>query len=343
MALRARLCRPPAAGSASGTESRAVTDSPVDGSGWIEVAAAVIEKDDGSFLLAQRPAGKVYAGWWEFPGGKCEPGETPAQALARELHEELGIEVDQAFPWITRTHVYPHGRVRLHFFRVPGWHGALQSREGQAFAWQRFPQLTVDPVLPANGPILKALSLPLVLGISQVKDLGAEEFLRRLDSALGRGLRFIQVREPALTHAALESVAREIVRRAHEASALVVLNGDPDLAQAIGADGVHLPARILAGTRERPGFRWVGASCHDREELERAQDLGLDYALAGPVLPTASHPGEPGIGWTALAEMVTGLELPIFAIGGLRPDHLHEARVAGAHGIAAIRSTWIPG
>src|SRR4051812_34973164 len=84
----------------------------------IEVAAAVIQRGDGSFLLAQRPPGKVYAGYWEFPGGKIEPGEDGAQALARELHEELGIDIAPPYPWISRIYTYPHGTVRLQFFRV---------------------------------------------------------------------------------------------------------------------------------------------------------------------------------------------------------------------------------
>src|SRR5580765_1100954 len=103
----------------------------------VEVAAAVIQRPDGTFLLAQRPPGKVYAGYWEFPGGKAEPGEPAAQALARELHEELGIEVDTAYPWITRVFTYPHGTVRLRFFRVVSWKSEPHPREGQAIAWQR--------------------------------------------------------------------------------------------------------------------------------------------------------------------------------------------------------------
>ena len=137
------------------------------GERWIEVAAAVIERPDGSFLLAQRPAGKVYEGWWEFPGGKVEVGEPVADALARELHEELGIEVVGAYPWITRTFRYPHGNVRLHFYRVTDWRGEPHSREDQALAWQRMPGLTVDPILPANGPILASLALPVTMGITQ--------------------------------------------------------------------------------------------------------------------------------------------------------------------------------
>ena len=91
----------------------------------VEAAAAVILRPDGSFLLGRRPEGKPYAGYWEFPGGKVEPGETAAQALVRELHEELGIEAERFHPWLTREFVYPHAHVHLHFFRVVGWRGAI--------------------------------------------------------------------------------------------------------------------------------------------------------------------------------------------------------------------------
>ncbi len=100
----------------------------------VDVAAAVIEQPDGSFLLAQRPAGKVYEGYWEFPGGKVEPDEAVADALGRELHEELGIEVEHAYPWITRTYAYPHATVRLHFYRVVRWRHDPHPREGQSIA-----------------------------------------------------------------------------------------------------------------------------------------------------------------------------------------------------------------
>jgi len=106
----------------------------------VEVAAAVLQRADGSFLLAQRPEGKIWAGYWEFPGGKLEAGETAREALVRELCEELGIEVTTAYPWITRLFTYPHATVRLSFFRVTEWRGELYPHEGQQFSWQIPPQ-----------------------------------------------------------------------------------------------------------------------------------------------------------------------------------------------------------
>ena len=119
----------------------------------VDVAVGVLIAPDGRFLLTTRPAGKVYAGWWEFPGGKFEPGETVQQALARELHEELGITVGAVQPWQQEIVDYPHALVRLHFCKVHDWQGDLHMHEGQRFAWQQLP-VTVAPVLPGTVPVL---------------------------------------------------------------------------------------------------------------------------------------------------------------------------------------------
>ena len=126
-----------------------------------DVAVGVlIERDaagrEGRFLLTSRPEGKVYAGYWEFPGGKFEPGETVALALARELHEELGIRIGIAdvHPWQQEVFDYPHARVRLHFCKVYAWTGDFEMKEGQQMAWADLP-VTVAPVLPGTLPVLR--------------------------------------------------------------------------------------------------------------------------------------------------------------------------------------------
>ena len=132
----------------------------------VPVAAAVITRGDGRVLLAQRPSGKPYAGYWEFPGGKVEPGETPRAALTRELTEELGLTVRRAAPWLVQRFVYPHAHVELHFFRVHEWEGDPVGHDGQAFAWQMPGAFDVAPLLPANTLVLRALTLPEVCGIT---------------------------------------------------------------------------------------------------------------------------------------------------------------------------------
>jgi 8-oxo-dGTP diphosphatase len=308
----------------------------------VEVAAAVIERPDGAFLLAQRPEGKVYAGWWEFPGGKVEAGEPVDIALARELHEELGLDVEEAYPWITRTFDYQHAAVRLNFYRVVRWRGDPQAKEGQRFAWQRLPELTVGPILPANGPILKALGLPLVMGVTQAEVLGVQDFLEQFDRALERGLGLVQVREKGMTPGVLAGFSSEVVRRARARHCRVLLNGPPDIAAAAGADGIHLSAEALSRTEVRPEFELVGASCHTVAELARVAELALDYAILGPVQETPTHPNVPGMGWDRFRVVAGGQPMPVYAIGGLGERDLGKARRAGAHGIAAIRAAWRP-
>ncbi|SDV49575.1 NUDIX domain-containing protein [Chitinasiproducens palmae] len=138
--------------------------SSADGRPVTEVAVGVIIRPDGSFLLAQRPAGKPYAGYWEFPGGKLETGETVAHALARELEEELGLDIVASEAWRVLEHDYPHAYVRLHFCKIHNWRGEPVGREGQAFRWHA-PGGAIDPavqpLLPAALPVIEWLAAEL--------------------------------------------------------------------------------------------------------------------------------------------------------------------------------------
>ena len=309
------------------------------------VAAAVIERPDGRFLLGQRAADTVYAGYWEFPGGKVEAGETPRQALLRELREELAIEVTRADPWLLREHTYEHAQVRLHFFRVRAWRGEPLPRVHRALVWQtpgaaNNCNCAVAPMLPANAPVLAALTLPDFYAITHAGDIGVAAQLAALDRALAGGLRLVQVREPRLAAAQRAEFARAVVSRCHAAGARVLINGDAALARAVHADGVHLPAAQLAECAARPDFPLVAASCHTRAELDRAARLGCDFAVFGPVRATATHSEQAGIGWDGLAAQLAVPPTPTFALGGLSRADLDAARAAGAHGIAAIRAAW---
>ncbi|MDP1996926.1 MAG: Nudix family hydrolase, partial [Gallionella sp.] len=267
------------------------------------------------------------------------------------LHEELGIEVKSAYPWITRVFTYPHATVRLNFFRVTEWHGELHPHEGQQFAWQpslsptlsrkrERGQIGASPILPANAPILRALELPSMYAISNAAELGVEGFLRRLEVALGKGLRLVQLREKHLSRDELRELALRVVKLAHAHGAKVLLNGDVALAQEVGADGVQLTSAQLAELRERPAVDWCAASCHNAEELRRAEALGCDFALLSPVLPTQSHPGAPHLGWENFAAIAAGSSIPVYALGGLTHGDMLTAWRYGAHGISLLRQAW---
>jgi 8-oxo-dGTP diphosphatase len=305
-----------------------------------EVVAAVLTQTDGRVLLAQRPPGKVYAGYWEFPGGKVEPGELLETALARELHEELGIVVSRACRWITRVFEYPHAIVRLNFFRVFDWQGEPHPHEGQVFSWQQPDAVEVTPLLPANFPILKALSLPPLLGITHAESLGVDTFLARLDIALANGLRLIQLRDKTLPEDARLALARETVRRAHRYGARVLVNGTLELARATGADGVHLDSTAAAKLTAHPDCSWVGVSCHDAAELAHAAAIEADFALLSPVLPTLTHPGAATLGWDTFSALAAASPIPVYGLGGLGHDDVALAQSHGAHGVALLRGAW---
>jgi 8-oxo-dGTP diphosphatase len=306
----------------------------------VRVAAAVLLEPNGRVLLAQRPEGKPYAGYWEFPGGKLEPGETPRHALDRELHEELGIVVRRASPWLVQEFVYPHAHVELHFFRVFEWDGEPASHDGQAFEWQTPGRYTVAPLLPANTRILAALDLPLVYGITCAEDSDEETFLARAERALEGGLRLVQLRDRTWPLARRLALARLLVPLARRFGARVLWNGGVEEARDATCDGVHWPSARLMTATSRPGDMLVGASCHTHEELAHAGALGVDFAVLGPVAPTPTHPSAVPLGWDGFSRTVQATRVPVFALGGLTASDLRTAIDAGAHGVALRRAAW---
>lgn len=319
---------------------------------YVNVAAAVIQRADGHILLGQRAPDTFYPGYWEFPGGKVEAGETPAGALVRELEEELGIQVNAYTPWIVRQHHYEHAHVTLHFFRVTAWEGELRDHVHSALAWQHPDHFTVNPMLPANAPVLKSLQLPELMCVSQAQQIGIDAGLEQLQRALQRGIRFFQIRESGLSDADYAEFLERALALPGMAQALVVVNEDPrqlrlPIRAYQGVKGIQLTARLCSEFAQRSAspeqrvlpaeFAFLGASCHSAQELHNAAAIGCDYAVMGSVKATASHPDHTPLGWPAFAALAAGSTIPVLAIGGLSPQDLCEAQRHHAHGIAGIR------
>ena len=305
----------------------------------LHVVAAVLRDARGRVLLAQRPAGKAHAGLWEFPGGKLEPGEDALAALSRELDEELGIEVVAARPLIA----IPHGRIVLDVWEVPAFAGCLHAREGQALAWIAPAVIDVATMPPADRPVVTALRLPDRHLVTPNVDPGGETaFLAGLERALESGVRLVNLRLPGVERARVARVARAARAVCARHAAALLLHADWELAEVLGLDGVHLPGAVARGleTRPLPASRLLGVSCHDAAELEHAAHIGADFATLSPVLPTASHPGAPTLGWDAARALVAGARIPIYLLGGLGVADIAAARAGGAQGIAAIRGLW---
>lgn len=306
----------------------------------VRVAAAVLLRPDGSVLLAQRPPGKPYAGYWEFPGGKFEPGESPRAALDRELREELGIVVRRAAPWFIQEFRYPHAHVELHFHRVFGWDGELVGHDGQAFEWQVPGRYTVAPLLPANTRILAALELPPVYGITCAADTGEDAFLARAERALAGGLALVQLREKDWPLPRRDALAARLLLLARRFAAKVLLNGTAEDARRLGCDGVHWTSAMLASAAQRPADMMAAASCHTLADIARAGELGLDFAVLGPVAATPTHPMAVPLGWQGFAATIARTRLPVYALGGLAAADLDPAIEHGAQGVALRRAAW---
>lgn len=307
----------------------------------INVAVAVIQRKDGYILFTERPAGKACAGEWEFPGGKVEAGETPREALSREIEEELAIHITQARPWITLPHNYPHASVLLHFFIVTDWTGTEHGREGQQLSWQKLSELTISPLLAANAPVIRALQLPDIYAISCISEIGEEEFLHRLAGGIERGLKLLQLREKSLSNCQLHRLVDQILPITVPAGVSLLINSDMPFEQQKRFSGLHLTSRHLMMLNHRPEYDTVAASCHNKEELQQAVKLGVDFAVLSPVMKTLSHPEAAPLGINKMAEIITDCPIPVYALGGMTIDQLHEIQSHGAHGIAMLRNAWL--
>ncbi len=308
----------------------------------VPVAVGVITDSDGRFLVARRAAGKPWAGLWEFPGGKREAGESRWQALARELHEELGIAAQAGVPLIRLQSPADGAQsVVLDVWRVTAFSGTPSGREGQALMWVTLDELDTLPMPPANRIIRRAGRLPDRYLITPPGPMPLELLVDALLRAVVQGVRLIQVRRPRASDADLAALAEALapVRRAQGVTLL--LNGAPAQAHALGYDGVHLSGARLAAMTTRPlDPGWIAASCHGPADLARASALALDFAVLSPVRPTPDHAAATPLGWRRWARLVRDAGLPVYALGGVGTADLSCARQLGGQGIAAIRDLW---
>ncbi len=306
----------------------------------LPVVAAVLERGDGRLLVAQRPHHLDHGGCWEFPGGKVEPGESETAALARELVEELGIELLESRPLLHLEHRYPKRRVALSFHRVVRWRGEPVGREGQPLRWLPAEALTQLDFPEANRPLLRRLAPPRCCLVTGAAD-DAGDFMRRLQRGLDRGADLVQYRhrdEPERW----QRLARDVIACCQERQVPVVLNAYPVWVERLGADGVHLASRQLLALQQRPltaEYR-VTAACHDLEQLRHADALAIDLALLSPLQSTTSHPGAPVLGWQRFAQLAGQVQLPVAGLGGVGPDQIAQVRQHGGCGIAAISALW---
>lgn len=313
------------------------TDSAV-----VHVAVAAIVNQQNQVLVSLRPEQVHQGGLWEFPGGKVESGESVKRALNREIAEELGIHIGNSEPLIRINYSYPDKSVLLDVWRVTEFTGEPQGLEGQPIQWCDIATLDASDFPRANRAIIHALQLPEVYMItgSFVDDA---DFERRLHSALEKGIKLVQLRiksiESDQQYLHFAQLAQQLCQ---QYSARVLLNTTLDVFARSDADGLHLSSQQMFEYMQRPVSDQVllSVSCHNLQQLQQAARLGADLVLISPLKETGSHPGVPGIGWDAFAELVSHVNVPAYALGGMQEKDRPVAIGSGAQGIAAISSYW---
>jgi len=306
----------------------------------VEVAAGVLRDAEGRVLVSRRPAGLHLAGLWEFPGGKIEPGEAPADALARELAEELDVRIGPSRPLVSVRHEYPDQIVRLHLFEIHSFEGTPRGVEGQPLRWVPVDELASLEMPAADRPLIRLLDLDGHFSISPSPSTfdSPAAFVDGWRQCLEAGFRLLGL------HAARgERVAVGLVdaidRMTREYGARWVASGD--LAQCYGwpAHGLQLDTAELMHLDRRPWphDRLVIASCHDLEETRIAESLDVDLVTLTPAAEGADRGFVPPLNWDAFERVVRFCPLPVFARGDLRPEDWARVRGAGGFGVAGVR------
>jgi len=313
----------------------------------VHVAAAVIVNEKDEVCISLRHKDAHQGGLWEFPGGKIESGETVEQALIREISEELTLTVEHSRPLIKINYRYPDKSVCLHVCKVLAYKGSASGVEGQQVEWVPVSQLSFYEFPAANLPVIKALQLPekyLITGSFNDHN----DFVDKLENAISGGIRLVQLRlksgslkDITQAQALVESTA-QICQRS---DVMLMLNLSNEYLNAVDLSritfsGFHADSNTLMALSQRESGLLFSASCHNEEELLKAERLQADFVVLSPVQKTASHPEATAIGWPQFANMVENVLVPVFALGGLSEDDLEKAWLSGAQGIAAIGAFW---
>lgn len=305
----------------------------------LHIAVGVIlDQATDTVLVARRPEHLHLGGLLEFPGGKLDPGEHVRDALARELREELNINVTRARPLIQINHDYTNESVLLDVWLVTDWSGEAEGMEDQEIMWLQKAALSKAEFPVANRPIITAVNLPAVYGITPDLPQYDNRFFTRLERILDNGLKLLQFRSKQLDEQSKLSVLQEIFNMCRDNHCRLLINGVAGKTMLDFANGVHLTGRDLMSLDQRPLAQdhLVAASCHNLAEIEQAGRIGVDFAVLSPVNKTTSHENTEPIGWSGFSGLVQACNLPVYALGGIKTTDMDKAISCGGQGIAMI-------
>jgi 8-oxo-dGTP diphosphatase len=310
---------------------------------YLHVAVGVIENNLGQILIAKRPESAHQGGLWEFPGGKVDPGETCQQALVRELNEELAIHVAKSEPLIQIRHNYSDKSVLLDVHKVTNFSGEPKGNEGQPVAWVNPESLSQYTFPAANQPIIQAVMLPRFCAITGSFE-SLNDFAEKFSRLVSYQHKMVQLRIENFSlnqHNEYLRIAKKIcgkdIQLQVNATAAEFLKIDSDYKL-----GLHLNSSSLMQLESRPIDNNVllGASCHSLAELKQAEKIQVDYVFLSPVKPTKSHPHTNVLGWEKFKELISQINIPVYALGGLDETDSFQAIQSGAQGVASISAWW---
>ncbi len=300
----------------------------------ISIVIGIVRNADNAVFISRRHNALHQGGLWEFPGGKVENDETLENALARELKEEIGIEVVSAKPLISLQHDYSDRLVKLHVFDITQYIGIPQSLLHQESLWTKISNLDNYEFPVANRAILNALKLPPYYAILN-DDSG--DLLLKLEHLLSQNIQLIQARLKNSTERQVREFSEIALPLCKKNQAVLLMNSGVKNAFRIPCHGVHLTSSDLMNLETRPeNLNWLSASCHNLDALRHAEKIGVDFVVIAPVLKTNTHPEIEPLGWNAFSKLVAACNLPVYALGGLKKSDLQTAQSIGAQGIAGI-------
>lgn len=306
------------------------------------VIGIVFNRRRDSVLLSKRLNNAHQGGLWEFPGGKRAGRERPEETLTRELKEEIDITVSDSSPLLKFEYDYPDRSLEIEARVVEHWSGTPVAREGQAIKWTAVEDLGEIDFPAANHKIIRALRLPEIYFITPDVQAYDQRFLDSIESILDAGIRLLRLRSNNLVGKDRYDIAVKLKHLCWKYNCWFLYDGTPEEVMELGADGLHLTSRTMKGLVERPldqGY-WIGASCHIGDELVKASAIKADFALLSPVKSTSSHPEMEPMGWEIFSRLAESIDIPVYALGGLRPEDLRQARCHHARGIAMISGLW---
>ncbi len=304
----------------------------------LHVVVGILTNQHSEVLITQRGKESHLAGMWEFPGGKLEAGETRIEALSRELKEELGIIVSVAKPLIQVRHHYSDRDVLLDVWKINKYLKQAYGREQQPLKWVGSDELHAFNLPAANAPILKAISLPEYYVILDADNKSSDELHKQIINNADLQYSLFVLRGKVIDLNRYADLAKGLIQLSRQLRVRLLLNTTVEQVDHLGAAGLHLSAQAASILNIRPmeSNRVIGVSCHNANELKKAQQLDADFALLSPVNFTQSHPDSKPLGWNQFSRLVDDVKIPVYALGGLGVSDLTIAKQRGAQGLAGI-------